>query len=704
MRRLLFLLLSAFFPLLLTAQNPDGDYNPYVNNAAISPTPLLPVQVNGTGTLSFIVGNNGSDPLDVFANQYITLTITLSYGAPGNANPLLAIGGTSAGLFSWSYNSGTYTAVQSSPIPSGSSGTITISYAVIKNSAIPGANGFNVNISPAPYHTSSNSQNDDAVSSYTWTELRDYGDAAISYGSADHILDFTNYLGTLWDGELAYQASPNAKGDDNNGVDDEDGVVFPAEIRLGETANISVTVTGIGYLNAWIDWNGDGDFLDAGERVAINIGVSNETANLAVAVPAIAIISIPTFARFRLSSTILSSPTGSATGGEVEDYMISISCNPPVARLTSSDLDNIFCAGSSITYTAGGGTNYDFRTGGTSLQSGASATYTTSSVTNGQSVYVIVSDGNGCIDTSTVISITVNSIPPAPAIVVINNCDGTSSLSTTATGTLSWSTGQTTPGITVTAAGLYTVTTTVNGCISPSGSGTAAPRTAPAQPVVSNASPGNVCPFTTINLITLVTSTTPTGGTVLYKTTNNPAGTDIPNPAAVGAGTWYIFYMNQLGCYSNGTAVNVSITPCPPDLTPTLIVSPNIMHGVTDFDLIVRVTELNLTNTSGLITIRIPRDPRWILTNGFVPSLTLLGSTPLNNSAWTYSSDAINHIFTSSAVIPAGGFSTFGFKGTFDPGNSRGIYTITSQLVSGGGGEVNVSNNVDSEKIDYFQE
>ncbi|GAJ05824.1 unnamed protein product, partial [marine sediment metagenome] len=47
--------------------------------------------------------------------------------------------------------------------------------------------------------------------------------------------------------------------------------------------------------------------------------------------------------------------------------------------LTSSDTDNIFCAGTSVTFTAGDGTSYNFRVGGVSVQSGASATYTTSS-------------------------------------------------------------------------------------------------------------------------------------------------------------------------------------------------------------------------------------------------------------------------------------------------------------------------------------
>src|ERR1035437_8789917 len=86
--------------------------------------------------------------------------------------------------------------------------------------------------------------------------------------------------------------------------------------------------------------------------------------------------------------------------------------NPtPTPTLTSSDADNSFCAGTSITFTAGGGSAYDFRVGGVSVQSGVSATYTTNTLTNGQVVNVIVSNANGCTATSSGITNTVNALP-----------------------------------------------------------------------------------------------------------------------------------------------------------------------------------------------------------------------------------------------------------------------------------------------------
>jgi len=226
----------------------------------------------------------------------------------------------------------------------------------------------------------------------------------------------------------------------------------------------------------------------------------------------------------------------------------------------------------------------------------------------------------------------------------------------------------------------------------------------PAPPIVSSSNPTNVCPATTVNLTSLITSAIPTGGSVLYKTSNDPLGSDVIDPTAVIAGDYFIFYRSLEGCYSTGTHVIVSITDCPPDVTITLMVSPNIMHGLTYFNVIVQVTELNNINTNGLITVNIPKDSRWILTDGFVPSLTIIGTTPINNNMWTYSSDAINHIFTTVGLITAGSFSTFGFRVTFDPGSANGSTPVTSQLVSGSGGESKVSNNADSEKIDFFHQ
>ncbi|MGC4048653.1 MAG: hypothetical protein QM757_03885, partial [Paludibaculum sp.] len=78
------------------------------------------------------------------------------------------------------------------------------------------------------------------------------------------------------------------------------------------------------------------------------------------------------------------------------------------------------------------------------------------------------------------------SFVPTPEVTVTNNCDGTSTLSTTAEGSLLWNTGDTTSSITVTEPGDYSVTVTLpGGCTSEAGVGTAAPKTAPNAPLVA---------------------------------------------------------------------------------------------------------------------------------------------------------------------------------------------------------------------------
>lgn len=172
MNKIVFTILIGLVPILLDAQNPNGNYNPFVDDGLITPDPLSSHEDEGKGSLSFNIGNSGTDGLQVFSEQRMILTITLSYILPDHEDPLLAVSGSLAGYFSWDYSieTNTYSAVQVTDIPAGSSGIIEIAFQVARNSVSPGANGFNVNIAPAPYQAGSNDQMDDAVSSYTYTK------------------------------------------------------------------------------------------------------------------------------------------------------------------------------------------------------------------------------------------------------------------------------------------------------------------------------------------------------------------------------------------------------------------------------------------------------------------------------------------------------------------------------------------------------
>lgn len=172
MNRIALILLLGLAPVIVKAQNPEGNYNPFVDGGTISPAPLSPTEIGGKGFIIFNIGNKGSDVLEVYPDHQMILTLTLSYGIPDNEDPLMAIGGSFASYFSWTYDSEfrTYSAVQTNDIPANSNGNIEIAFQVSINSSYPGVNGFNVNITPSPYQTLSNVQADDAVSAYTFTE------------------------------------------------------------------------------------------------------------------------------------------------------------------------------------------------------------------------------------------------------------------------------------------------------------------------------------------------------------------------------------------------------------------------------------------------------------------------------------------------------------------------------------------------------
>ena len=82
-------------------------------------------------------------------------------------------------------------------------------------------------------------------------------------------------------------------------------------------------MNGQGYLQAWFDFNGDGDFDDAGEQVGKDLNGSTGTVTVSVSVPADAKIG-QTYARFRYSTEQGIGSTGKAKDGEVEDVMFEI--------------------------------------------------------------------------------------------------------------------------------------------------------------------------------------------------------------------------------------------------------------------------------------------------------------------------------------------------------------------------------------------
>jgi uncharacterized repeat protein (TIGR01451 family) len=194
--------------------------------------------------------------------------------------------------------------------------------------------------------------------------------------------------------------------------------------------------------------------------------------------------------------------------------------------------------------------------------------------------------------------------------------------------------------------------------------------------------------------------TVPAGATIMAGATG-PNNNQITVNFGLVGGFITVTETNTTACTGNTRSLYVGVVSCLPDLVAEIEISPVVIAGITDIDIIVKVSEINMVNTNGIITVVIPKDSRLTLNSGFDPSLTEMLSTPLNNGNWTYSSNASYHIFTTTSVITAGNRSVFGFRATFNPGNTKGVASITSQILSGSGGEVRTDNNVDSKKLEY---
>lgn len=162
----------------------------------------------------------------------------------------------------------------------------------------------------------------------------DFGDAPDTYltslaknGARHEIITNNPFLGSVVpDGEV--DARLGLLSDDSNNdylnTDDEDGVSFVTGLARGLNNVVLVTASTPGYLQAWFDWNRDGDFNDDNEQVFSDQSLTAGSNSLVVRVPIDADIGA-SWSRFRFGSQTGTGFSGGATDGEVEDYAIEIS-------------------------------------------------------------------------------------------------------------------------------------------------------------------------------------------------------------------------------------------------------------------------------------------------------------------------------------------------------------------------------------------
>jgi uncharacterized repeat protein (TIGR01451 family) len=199
------------------------------------------------------------------------------------------------------------------------------------------------------------------------TRPSDFGDAPASYElsggagvlPARHLISAFR-LGALVDPETVPQSSSAADGDDTAGQDDEDGItISPDPLPACGTATVVAAPSAPGYLNAWADFNGDGDFdfgasAGASEQIFVNRVIAPggaATASLQFDVPCDA--ANPLYLRFRFDAEGNLQATNSASGyvpvGEVEDYRFDVASGADISVEKTDGLD-VVSAGSTWTY------------------------------------------------------------------------------------------------------------------------------------------------------------------------------------------------------------------------------------------------------------------------------------------------------------------------------------------------------------------
>lgn len=267
-------------------------------------------------------------------------------GEGGLANvivQLVAAGGGSVLDTTVTDSNGTY----SFAIPTTGAYTVQLALSGTLQQTLPVSGGRNVNVTANTVTTAGSF----GVFDVRTTFVDDYGDLEIdgltarnfpttlAENGARHRVVAGVYLGSRVDADSGALESLNATADDLDGVDDEDGVrLVSTAIVANSTIELDVTANGAGVLNAWIDFNGDGDWNDTGERITTDLPlVSGATTRLIVSTPAVVnTTTLGLAARFRWGSNGVGF-TGPAASGEVEDYLLPTTQSQPATAVLAGD-------------------------------------------------------------------------------------------------------------------------------------------------------------------------------------------------------------------------------------------------------------------------------------------------------------------------------------------------------------------------------
>jgi large repetitive protein len=236
--------------------------------------------------------------------------------------------------------------------------------------------------------------------------------------------------------------------------------------------------------------------------------------------------------------------------------IVTVNALPAMPTITAGG-PTTFCEGGSVTLTSSAEANY--------LWSGGATTASINISTAG-SYNVMVTDGNGCQSAvSSATAVTVNALPPAPAISASGPttfCTGGNVTLTSSAGTgFLWSTGATTASINVSTTGSYTVqVSNTNGCQSAVSPATIVTVNAlPATPTITTGGPTTFCAGGSVTL------TSSAEANYLWST-----GATTQSINAAAAGNYTVQVINASGCQSAvsvTTIVTINALPATPNIT-----------------------------------------------------------------------------------------------------------------------------------------
>ena len=213
-----------------------------------------------------------------------------------------------------------------------------------------------------------------------------------------------SFVGTLNDisNTSSYSSAPR-------GYQDFSAIANRSRQAQGQGVNIAMQMSSRGYVKAWVDWNRDGDFIDAGETVYDTGGIATYSTTFGFIIPAaqplgnyrvrIRINKDDNVAPYDANAISTFGSCGNIDYyGETEDYTFTVvaSCSAIITGVT----DGVTCGPGTVNLAAtssGGATQYRWYTtelGGTPLATTATGTWTTPSISTTTTYWV--TSFNGC--------------------------------------------------------------------------------------------------------------------------------------------------------------------------------------------------------------------------------------------------------------------------------------------------------------------